>query len=128
MEPVEYIKVDKNILDFFKVIYFGGITDPMAAASDRAYRDLNRTIRFQNMPQQRRDGLRNAVTELFRKEIPALVQGGILNQNGYDAWHREICGQIRGIYQEAGVVFYYGQAQTWINMTMKYLYTSGNTP
>lgn len=125
MERIEYVSVDKDVLDFFKVIYFGAIMDPMAAASDRAYRDLNRTIRFKNMPQERRDFLRQSVTALFKKEIPTLVEIGVDNQNSYDSWHHRICGQIRTYYRDAGIEFYYGQAQKWLNMTMKYLYVSG---
>lgn len=125
MEQIEYVSVDKDVLDFFKVIYFGTITDPMVAASDRAYRDLNRTIRFKNMPQERRDSLRQSVTALFKKEIPALVEAGADNQENYDSWHRRICGQIRTYYRDAGIEFYYGQAQKWLNMTMKYLYVCG---
>lgn len=37
-------KVDKDILDFLKAIYFGDFTDPLKVASSRAYRDMNRTI------------------------------------------------------------------------------------
>ena len=103
MEQIEYVNVDKDVLDFFKVIYFGAITNPMAAASDRAYRDLNRTIRFKNMPQERRDFLRQSVTALFKKEIPTLVEIGVDNQDSYDSWHHRICGQIRTYYRDAGI-------------------------
>lgn len=125
MERIEYVSVDKDVLDFFKVIYFGAITDPMVAASDRAYRDLNRTIRFNNMPQGQRDSLRQKVAELFKKEIPTLVAKGVINQGDYDSWHYHICSTIRTYYRDVGVEFYYGQAQKWLNMTMKYLYVCG---
>lgn len=125
MEHIEYVSVDKDVLDFFKVIYFGAITDPMAATSDRAYRDLNRTIRFKDMPQEKRDFLRHSVTALFKKEIPELVQFGVDDQNGYDSWHYHVCCKIRTYYRDAEVEFHYGQAQKWLNMTMKYLYVSG---
>lgn len=68
MNNIEYVSIDKDILDFLKVIYFGAITDPMEAASDRAYRDFNRTIRFNNMPQERRDFLRHTVTHFSKKK------------------------------------------------------------
>lgn len=125
MENIEYMSVDKDVLDFFKVIYFGAITDPIVAASNRAYRDLNRTIRFKNMPQQKRESLRNMVTMLFKEEIPSIVNNGVNDQNMYDSWHHRICKKIRTYYRDAGVEFYYGQAQKWLNMTMKYLYIIG---
>lgn len=108
MERIEYVSVDKDALDFLKVIYFGAITDSMSAASDRAYRDLNRTIRFKDMPQERRDFLRHSVTTLFKKEIPELVQFGVDDQNGYDSWHYHVCCKIRTYYRDAGVEFHYG--------------------
>lgn len=125
MNDLEFVYIDKDILDFLKVIYFGDISNPIKATSSRAYRDLNRTIRYNTMPSAKRNHLRTKVTEHFQKEIPALVRTEQLTQNDYDTWHYEICTQIRTYYQEAGVVFTYGQAQKWLNMTMKYLYISG---
>lgn len=125
MDRIEYVSVDKDILDFYKVIYFGAITDSMAATSNRAYLDLNRTIRFNKIPQEKRDSLRCSVTLLFKKEILALVEAGVDSQNGYDSWNHRICWEMRTYYREAGVEFHYGQVQKWLNMTMKYLYVSG---
>ncbi|MCI5868791.1 MAG: hypothetical protein MR224_04690 [Dorea sp.] len=125
MDQIEYISVDKDILDFYKVIYFGATSDPIAAASDRAYLDLNRTIRFNKMPQEKRDSLRHSVMLLFKKEIPSFVEAGVENQCDYDSWHYRICQEIRTYYREAGIEFHYGQAQKWLNMTMKYLYVNG---
>ena len=53
-------KDDKAILDFLKAIYFGDFSDPLKAASSRAYRDMNRTIRF--------NGLSNATRLALRKK------------------------------------------------------------
>lgn len=33
-----------------------------------------------------------------------------------------MCSQIVDIYQAEGIEFYIGQAQKWVNMTLKYLY------
>lgn len=113
------------MLDFLRVIYFGTIVDPMVAVSDRAYRDLSRTIRFGDMSQEKRNILRGKVTKQFKEQIPALVEIGVKDQKTYDVWHYRICKQICTYYHDAGVTFYYGQAQKWINMTMKYLYIIG---
>lgn len=125
MNEVEFVRVDKDILNFFKVIYFGDINDPIEAASNRAYRDLNRTIRYNATPTDERNRLRDSVTRSFREEIPALIRRVILDQCGYDTWHRHVCSQIRTYYRDTGIEFYYGQAQKWLNMTMKYLYVCG---
>lgn len=51
----------------------------------------------------------------------------IHNQNEYDNWHSEICEKLVNSYAEnlkdnEEVFFSYGNAQKWLNMTMKYLY------
>ncbi len=125
MKQIEYVQVDEDTLNFLKVVYFGDISDPMKAASNRAYRDFNRTIRFGNMPQYQRDSLRDATTEYLRVEIVALVKRGVSSQSDYDMWHYDVCDKIRSRYRNEGIEFYYGQAQKWINMTMKYLYVIG---
>ncbi len=50
---ITYTTVDTDALDFLKVIYFGVITNPYEAASKRAYLDMNRTIRFNGMPEKK---------------------------------------------------------------------------
>lgn len=125
MDEINHVRVDKDILDFLKVIYFGDISDPMEAASDRAYRDLNRTIRYNDMSSEQRTRLRETVTNLFREEIPALVKAAPSSQSEYDSWHYRICSRIRTCYREAGIALSYGQAQKWLNMAMKYLYVCG---
>lgn len=125
MDSIEYVRVDKDILDFLKVVYFGSIKCPITAATHRAYRDLNRTIRFGEMPQEQRDELRNKVTAQFKQEIPTLVERGVRSQEEYDNWHRQLCNDLRLLYRNAGIDFHIGQAQKWVNMTMKYLFVCG---
>lgn len=72
---ITYTTVDTDALDFLKVIYFGVITNPYEAASKRAYLDMNRTIRFNGMSEEKRTELRTAVTALLEKKNPAIVTG-----------------------------------------------------
>lgn len=65
-------KVDKDILYFLKAIYFGDFTDPLKAASSRAYRDMNRTIRFNGLPDATRLTLREKVNAVFDVELSKL--------------------------------------------------------
>ena len=69
---ITYTSVDTDALDFLKVIYFGVIINPYEAASKRAYLDMNRTIRFNGMPEEKRTELRTAVTALLEKELRLL--------------------------------------------------------
>lgn len=121
---MEAVTVDKDILDFLRAIYFGTYTNPYLAASNRAYLDMNRTIRFKNISGQKRDEIRSSVNSLLEKEIRQ-VENKIQSQEDYDEWHFRVCDAIRDLYLENGVTFYFGQSQKWVNMTMKYLYIIG---
>ena len=122
---ITYPTVDTDALDFLKVIYFGALTNPYEAASKRAYLDMNRTIRFNGLPEGKRTELRSAVTAILEKEIHLLTPEIIKSQKDYDAWHFARCVNIRSLYREAGVEFHFGQAQKWLNMMIKYLYMIG---
>lgn len=78
-------KVDKDILDFLKAIYFGDFTDPLKAASSRAYRDMNRTIRFNGLPDATRLALREKVNAVFDVELSKLNSDSITSQDEFDA-------------------------------------------
>ena len=82
---ITYTTVDTDALDFLKVIYFGVITNPYEAAGKRAYLDMNRTIRFNGMPEEKRSELRTAVTALLEKEIRLLSPELITSQKEYDS-------------------------------------------
>lgn len=91
----EMVTVDKDALDFLKVIYFGVITDPYEAASFRAYRDFNRTLRFGEMPDEVRLDLRKQVTEILRERISNIAEETHMTQESFDTWHKETCSLIR---------------------------------
>ena len=44
------------------------------------------------------------------------------NSEKYTQWHYSICKLIVDQYEAEGIEFYIGQAQKWVNMTLKYLY------
>ena len=147
----EWVTVDEDVLKFLRIIYFGSIEDVYRAAGTRAYLDMNRTIRFCGMPEAERERLRAEGIGILKQEIralraegekdggyffdgnePAEGQGPGLHrqaadqqQERYDLWHEKVCSRLRETYRRAGVTFYYGQAQKWVNMTWKYLYILG---
>nr|DAO69706.1 MAG TPA: hypothetical protein [Caudoviricetes sp.] len=104
-------KIDKDILDFLKAIYFGDFTDPLKAASSRAYRDMNRTIRFKGMPNATRLALREKVNAVFDVELSKLNSDGITSQDEFDVWHRSLSDTIKTLYLDEGVKFTYGRAE-----------------
>ena len=40
----------------------------------------------------------------------------------YNDWHMNVCNRLLELYAGENIQMYVGQAQKWINMTMKYLY------
>lgn len=115
-------KVDKDIHDFLKAIYFGDFTDPLKVASSRVYRDMNRTIRFNGLPDATRLVLREKVNAVFDAELSKLKADSITSQDEFDAWHHSVSDKIKKLYLDEGVKLTYGHAQKGINMTIKYLY------
>ena len=81
-----------------------------------------RTIRFYDLPQSDRWEMREKVNKVLKEEIDWLDSSHIKSQSVFDSWHRKLSDEIKMIYQSYGIEFSYGQAQKWINMTIKYLY------
>lgn len=112
--------VDEDIFDFLKAACFGDCSDPVKTASDSAYKDMCRTLRFKDTPYSVRQELRDEITQMLNVEIGTLPS--IKSQEKFDEWHFNLSKNIRKKYLEKGISFTYGQAQKWINMTIKYLY------
>ena len=64
--------------------------------------------------------LRNKVTDIIVKSIRQLLKRSNPDVTAFDIWHGTLCQKIISIYKDKDIPFYYGQAQKWINMTMKY--------
>lgn len=122
---IPQITVDEDILVFLKAIYFGDLSNLVKAASGRAYLDMNRTIRFEGMLPERRMKLREKVNKIFEEMLKTLFSKKIKCQDDFDSWHRNVCNMIRQEYRDDSVMLTYGQAQKWVNMTIKYLYVLG---
>ena len=98
-------------------------------ASDKAYRDVCRTITFSDADKDHaRMKKRMDATKIICDRI-----GGLNLDTNYDQWHQELCEKIDELYD--GFIdnkklnirtLSVGQIQKWINMTMKWLwiYTS----
>ena len=83
----------------------------ISLAIDRAYLDFCRTIRKDNNPSiEVLKETRNAATTKIKEAIE-----NILSKKSFPQWHEGLCNKL--ISQ--GYTF--GQAQKWVNMTMKYL-------
>ncbi len=123
--------------------------DPITWASNKAYLDMNRTMTFRESDsgktekekraiQEKRNGWRDGVTNtIIRKRINELEKC-----DDFDQWHEETCKEMIDFYsnnkEENGqsvlvcregkkrtdkeTTLLPGQAQKWLNMTLKYLW------
>lgn len=68
---------------------------------------------------------KETATTIIRDRITALKKVNP-DKNNYDDWHEDLCDALVDQYKTVSVnntrFFTYGNAQKWVNMTMKYLY------
>lgn len=116
---LEYISVSKDAHEFLKHALFGAWNSIYIAASERAYRDMCRTLRLANV-----DGkmLRDTIDKRLEMETRTVLEKGFANQKQFDSWHQRICEMIQQHYADHSVELTVGQAQKWVNMTLKYLF------
>jgi len=84
------ILIDKDRSDFLQYAFFGG-DKPFPAVSDRAYRDLCRTLRFHGESGTK---YRDHVGRVLEAEITAMLSKPPDTQAGYDTWHHALCDEL----------------------------------
>ena len=111
--------------DFLLRLYFGPGEDALLRAIRKAHQDFSRTVHGIG----EHPDARPKATELLRVEITKLSGNPeIATQDAFDSWHRRLCESLCGAYASAGYgKFTIGQAQKWINMTLKYVFVFGKT-
>lgn len=113
---------DELIKQFFLTSLFGNLHEQdtiIKKASGRAYLDLCRTLRLKGKIEESKRAYEKTVA-LIDRDIRKLLDAR--TQESFDNLHNEICNKLIRTYNAEGIAFHYGQAQKWINMTMKYLH------
>ena len=114
--------------NFYIKLYFGNSSDLEMAGIRKAYLDFNRTLKIpedsnQKDRQEKRDNKRSK-TELFlKKELQALIKSECLTQKDFDLLHKKLCKRLITEWNELS----FGQAQKWINMSLKYWLLLGDS-
>lgn len=111
----------ENIKKFYRICVFGTEENNEKAAANRAYRDMCRTIRFEKgVSQKLKDDCRTKVIELIETKVKKCKSIDTVEK--YDEFHDSLCLRIIDCYDNQTIAeITYGQAQKWVNMTMKYL-------
>lgn len=114
-------------------LYFGKNEDKdyLLNCIKRAYRDFNRTIHGINKDNSKGEPRKPAIDiaiHILKKYFESISLSSVIitTQSKFDCGHRALCEEICKAYCEYGYnKFNIGQAQKWINMTFKYIYTLG---
>lgn len=116
----------QDITNFWVRLYLGttNVQELQLSAINRAYRDVNRTMHGVGSIQTKGkyNELRNFVNNIINETIHTSF-----NQNSFDDWHLKKCDDLKTEFKR--VLNYnisYGQAQKWINMSLKYMFAVGS--
>lgn len=141
--------MDKSVILTNDIAFWTGFYDkekPITWASNKAYFDMNRTMTFRvsdsgktekekSVIQGKRNKWKAEVTDIIRNQIKEGFED-------FDAWHKETCDKIINYYKDTRdddgqsilvcregkertakeTTLTVGQAQKWLNMTLKYLW------
>lgn len=115
---------NKEIQEFWYRAYLGTTTNLLEACIDRAYRDFNRTLHGIGKIQSKEKY--DSIKQTIRNIAEEIVKLNINNQLEFDNWHKQKCNLLKEDFvKHLDFPLTYGQAQKWINMTLKYLYALG---
>lgn len=107
------------------------------ACIERAYRDLSRTIKYKftvSEIEKNKPGAKEFKTnckDQFKGNATKAIKDGVQNIGAcFDCWHKSLCNEIISKAEESKCIkddesFTYGQAQKWVNMTLKYMLIMG---
>ncbi|MFA7057373.1 MAG: hypothetical protein WC155_07420 [Candidatus Cloacimonadales bacterium] len=113
----------EEINDFLLFVYFGKDDSHIDNCINRAYRDFNRTLHKFGKLENKKIIYLEAKECIKETLIQASKNVAINNQESFDKWHKEFCLSIVKIFADYSYdKFYIGQAQKWINMTIKYFF------
>ena len=114
---------DDIIRKFYETSIFGFPKEPsiLDKVSRRAYLDMCRTLRLKGkISEGETDVLYKDAAKIITDSIQKLL--GTDSQEDFEKKHEECCNKLIRLYEDKNLNLHYGQAQKWINMTMKYLH------
>lgn len=137
------IKLNEPAKEFLIYSYFGISPKDLenkdkiiTICAQRAYLDLSRTLRFkddykENSKNDNKQAKKEKVDKRinFKNDISKLIEAEVLSlikSDDFDSTHNELCDRIMIESKseiEGGMK--YGQAQKWLNMTIKYMWLLG---
>lgn len=113
--------------EFLIRIYFGDLKQPLENCIHRAYLDFCRTIHGLSSFTSNKKIYASAPKALNTSLMTLKNNDNLRDQRNFDNWHRDSCVRLcKDFEQNSFPNFYIGQAQKWINMTLKYIFVLGD--
>lgn len=113
--------------EFLIRIYFGDLKQPLENCIHRAYLDFCRTIHGLSSFTSNKKIYASAAKALNSSLMKLKNNDNLMDQQNFDNWHRDSCVRLcKDFDQNSFPYFYIGQAQKWINMTLKYIFVLGD--
>ena len=111
-----------DLEDFYIRLIFDIKHGFLNASIKKAYRDFNRTIKKIPNDINDRNLWRQGLIIVLTEQIEILLNTKFSNQENFTNWHKQCCELI---CEKSNKILMLGQAQKWINMTLKYAYLFG---
>jgi hypothetical protein len=124
MKPANSILSPQDIEDFYIVLYFGNDDSYEMRAIKRAYRDFSRTLRDFKLAENDKTELKEDWHKFMLQVVQEVTTTDFSNQENFDEWHKIKTKQLQTSGKHPLTI---GQAQKWINMTLKYSFVLGET-
>ncbi|MBQ4601509.1 MAG: hypothetical protein IJB24_01485 [Clostridia bacterium] len=124
---MEKIEINKSSFEFLWYSCFRAPYDSEnkeLICADRAYLDLCRTIKFRSKDENIHKSFRYDVNKLIVGLIEDMLDQNTVVENS-DEWYEKACNKIIEKAEETCKEFHFGQAQKWLNMTIKYMLVMG---
>lgn len=108
--------------DYLAMLYFGREGESLTKCINRTYRDFCRTLRgLGKLPEK--EELFQETRSLISNQLHQVASNRNITQEEFDSWHKGVCESLNQLFARFGFShFTIGQAQKWINMTIKYSY------
>ena len=112
--------------DFVAICYFGREGDWLDRCIRRAYLDMNRTMHGMGTLGEGHADWKSSTLRVMRDRLMMLPGEHAWTQASFDSWHHESVDMLKKISSEHGFSsLLVGQAQKWINMSVKYAIALG---
>ena len=111
--------------DFVAICYFGRDGDWLDRCMRRAYLDMNRTLHGMSTLGEGHSDWKTVMLRVLRDRLTMLPGEDTWTQASFDAWHHESVDALKRVSSEHGFPLSVGQAQKWINMSIKYAIALG---